>query len=278
MSEVLSKELQSGSGFFVAGVEYIGADFCGWQRQSHRPSIQAEVEGALSQVANHSVTVQCAGRTDRGVHALGQVIHFESKSDRSIKAWQQGANSLLPKSVALSWVKAMPQGSDFHARFSAEARRYLYVIYVNHSHRPILHQHATWQRYPLDVGMMKKAASYFKGEQDYSALRSSECQSKSPWRNIHHVKVQAVGNRVVIDCQANAFLHHMVRNIVGLLLEVGMKKQPSSWVKAVLESKDRTLGAPTAPSAGLYLTEVMYPAHYNLPQLNSINISSILPI
>lgn len=248
------------------GVEYDGSQYFGWQRQSCVPSIQANLEQVLSKIANEDITVFCAGRTDAGVHATGQVIHFDTNSVRVISAWTLGVNANLPSNIAIKWAKEVSQ--EFHARFSAQARRYRYIIY-NHPYRSaILNQGVSHYYHPLDAEKMHEAAQYLLGEHDFSAFRATQCQSKSPYRNIHHVNVIRKGNYVIVDIQANAFVYHMVRNIVGSLLEIGYGNQPEIWLNELLISKDRTIAAATAKPEGLYLVDVQYPDVFNLPKIS----------
>ncbi|AIJ06920.1 MULTISPECIES: tRNA pseudouridine(38-40) synthase TruA [Edwardsiella] len=246
------------------GIEYDGSRYAGWQRQREVDSVQARLEAALSRVASEPVTVFCAGRTDAGVHATGQVVHFTTHALRQEGAWTMGVNAHLPKDVAVRWVKDV--SPDFHARFSATARRYRYVIY-NHRYRPAVLQSGVTHCYlPLDAERMARAGQALLGENDFSAFRAAQCQSRTPWRNVSHLRVNRYGPYVVVDIKANAFVHHMVRNIVGSLLEVGYGNQPESWIAELLAGRDRTLAAATAKAAGLYLVAVDYPAQFALPQ------------
>jgi tRNA pseudouridine38-40 synthase len=246
-------------------VEYDGSRYNGWQAQPHLdvPTVQEEVERALSAVAGSPVRVHCAGRTDTGVHGHGQVIHFDAPVERSAKSWVLGANANLPYSVRLHW--AVPVQGDFHARFSALARHYRYII-ANTVVRPaMLHRQVTWQRLPLDEQAMHGAARCLLGERDFSAFRAAACQSTSPMRNVHAVSVWRRGDLVVLDIRANAFLHHMVRNIAGSLIAVGIGRRDQGWVSELMTGRDRTRAADTAPPDGLYLVEVAYPAACGLP-------------
>ncbi|AOV96382.1 tRNA pseudouridine(38,39,40) synthase TruA [Edwardsiella hoshinae] len=246
------------------GIEYDGSRYAGWQRQQEVDSVQARLEAALSRVASEPVTVFCAGRTDAGVHATGQVVHFTTHACRQEGAWTMGVNAHLPKDIAVRWVKAV--SADFHARFSATARRYRYVIY-NHRYRPaVLQSGVTHFYHPLDAERMARAGQALLGENDFSSFRAAQCQSRTPWRNVSHLWVNRYGPYVVVDIKANAFVHHMVRNIVGSLLEVGCGNQPEGWIAELLAARDRTLAAATAKAAGLYLVAVDYPAQFALPQ------------
>ena len=246
------------------GIEYDGTGYFGWQRQREVRSIQGELERALSQVANAPIEIFCAGRTDAGVHGTGQVIHFDTQANRDMRGWIMGVNSNLPVGIAVRWAK--PVADDFHARFSATARRYRYVIY-NCKYRPaILGQGLSHYHQDLDVSLMQQAAPALLGEQDFSSFRAIQCQSNTPFRNIMHLNIERYQDFIVIDIKANAFLHHMVRNITGSLLEVGMKKRPPEWIAELLAAKDRTLAAATAKAEGLYLVAVDYPAEFDIPQ------------
>ncbi|MCB5225690.1 tRNA pseudouridine(38-40) synthase TruA [Alishewanella sp. 16-MA] len=247
------------------GIEYDGASFYGWQRQREVNSVQQEVEQALAKVANQPIELFCAGRTDAGVHATGQVVHFDCSADRDMKAWVMGTNAQLPDQIAVRWAKEVPD--DFHARFSATARRYRYVIY-NHKYRPaILRAGLSHYHQDLDIALMQQAAPALLGEQDFSAFRAMQCQSNTPFRNVHHLRIARIGDFIVIDIKANAFLHHMVRNITGSLLEIGMGRRPVSWLAELLASKDRNLAAATAKPGGLYLVEVDYPEQFAIPKV-----------
>lgn len=245
------------------GIEYDGQRYYGWQRQREVPTIQAELERALAHIANEPVAVTCAGRTDAGVHATGQVVHFETPAVRPERAWTLGTNVHLPDDIAIRW--AQPVAADFNARFSARARRYRYLIY-NAPLRPgILHGGVTHSYYALDAGRMHRAAQCLVGEHDFSAFRASQCQSHSPWREVHWVRVSRLGHYLVVDIQANAFVHHMVRNIVGSLMVVGQGEQSEQWLAELLVSGDRRLSGATAPPDGLYLVQVSYPSEWGLP-------------
>jgi len=246
-------------------VQYDGSNYHGWQYQNeHTPTVQGDLEKALSKIAaGQTIKVSCAGRTDTGVHASAQVVHFECDLQRENKAWTEGVNTLLPKDIAVQWAGKVPD--DFHARFSALSRRYRYFI-VNTENRPALnHSQLTWFKFRLDEQQMHTAAQQLLGENDFQGFRGAGCQSKTSFRNISEISVQRNGNVIQIDIEANAFLLHMVRNIVGVLLEVGQGFKPSLWAKEVLDSKDRTLAGITAPPNGLHLIKVTYPEHYAIP-------------
>ena len=249
---------------YALGIEYDGSAFMGWQRQVHPGrTVQAVVEEALAKVADHPVEVVCAGRTDAGVHAAGQVIHFDTEARRDLRGWLLGTNSNLPPDVAAGWIKEMP--GDFHARFKATARQYRYVI-LNRETRPALSRaELTWTHRPLDVEPMQAAAGNLIGRHDFSAFRSVECQAKQPVRTLKRLDVRRTDERVIVDVVADGFLHHMVRNIVGVLLEVGQGKHAPAWSREVLEGRDRTLGGITAPASGLSLMAVEYPEEFAVP-------------
>ena len=245
------------------GIEYDGSRYYGWQRQNEVRSVQEKLEKALSQVANHPVTVFCAGRTDAGVHGTGQVVHFETTAERKDAAWTLGANANLPDDIAVRWVKAVPE--DFHARFSATARRYRYIIYNQRLRPAILHGGITHFYHQLDAEKMHRAGQCLLGENDFTSFRAVHCQSRTPMRNVHHLLVSRHGPYVVVDIKANAFVHHMVRNIVGSLMEIGCGNRPESWMAELLAAKDRKLAAATARAEGLYLVSVDYPERFALP-------------
>ena len=246
------------------GISYDGSRYFGWQKQQAVQSIQAELEQALSTVANEPIEIFCAGRTDAGVHATGQVIHFETSASRPLQAWILGTNAHLPDDIAVKWSTEV--SADFHARFSALSRRYRYIIYNRPQRSAILPTGITHHHQPLDEKAMHIAGQYLLGENDFSSFRAAQCQSKSPCRNVHHSQVSRFGDYLVVDIKANAFVHHMVRNIVGSLLVVGEGKQKPEWIQWLLQQKDRTLAASTAKAAGLYLVEVHYPDIFQLPK------------
>lgn len=247
----------------VAAVEYDGSGFSGWQRQRHTGSVQEAVERAISRVADEAVEVTCAGRTDAGVHATGQVIHFDSGARREERAWVMGGNSHLPDSVRLLWVR--PIDPDFHARFSALARGYRYVILSRPLPSALHRQRVAWTYKPLDAARMHEAGQALLGEHDFSAFRAAGCQARHAVRRISRLQVSRHGDYLYLDIEANAFLHHMVRNIAGSLMAIGAGEQPLEWIGEVLAGRDRTLAAATGPAAGLYLVKVSYPERYRLP-------------
>ncbi len=246
----------------VLGIEYDGSSFSGWQWQTNQRSVQQVVEQALSKVANHPVTVQCAGRTDSGVHALEQVVHFDVTIERDLHAWMLGGNSNLPDDVRITWVKEAVD--DFHARYSAIARFYRYIILNRPIKSALLRKQVTWCHAPLDVEKMHQAAQHLIGKHDFSSFRAQGCQSKSPFRAMYFIDVYREEDKVIIDISANAFLHHMVRNIAGVLMAIGSEKQSVDWTQELLDVKCRKLGGITAPPDGLYLGAVYYPEHYGV--------------
>ena len=227
--------------------------------------MQDALQVALSGIANEPISVIAAGRTDTGVHALEQVVHFNTNVERPLTAWVRGVNALLPNSIAVLWAHPVPE--EFHARFSAQARSYRYLL-INRSVRNAMrHGKAGWFHAPLNVEKMCEAAQYLLGEHDFSALRAAECQAKSPIKNLAQLDIQKQGDTIIFDLSANAFLHHMVRNIVGCLVYVGKGKHPPQWMREVLEGKERSLAAPTFAPDGLYLYRVTFDAKWELPQL-----------
>ena len=247
------------------GVEYKGARYRGWQRQEDGvPSVQGALEKALSKVADEPISLMCAGRTDAAVHASGQVVHFDTTVERPLKAWIMGGNANLPADISVTWAKVMP--AHFHARFSAMARRYRYVIY-NDQIRPA-HQaeEVTWNHRPLDVSRMREAARALVGTHDFTSFRAVQCQAKSPVKTVHHLKVIEHGRFIVLDIRANAFLHHMVRNFAGVLMTIGAGERPVEWAAEVLAARDRRAGGVTAHPYGLYLVRVEYPEEFELPE------------
>lgn len=247
-------------------VEYQGTAYCGWQRQKHCNSVQQNLEVALSDIANEAIDLHCAGRTDTGVHAIGQIAHFDTKSTRPGKAWVQGVNTKLPSDIRVIWASEMAQ-DDFHARFSAVARQYRYVIFNRPVHSAVLANRVTWENRLLDEKKMHQAAQALIGEQDFSSFRAAGCQASHAKREVQAVTVSRSGHFVFVDIQANAFLHHMVRNIVGTLMEVGRGEQPLNWVPDLLEKQDRTQAGITAPADGLYFLNALYPNGFEMPRI-----------
>lgn len=251
-------------------IEYDGREFKGWQKQTNPPvrSIEEELEQAVSFIANEPVKLICAGRTDAGVHAMNQVVHFETTAIRPKRAWMLGINSNLPNDCAIKDIISVNE--EFHARFSAISRTYRYQIFNHPFRSPLKRFYALWNYHPLDVTAMEKGAQYLVGEHDFSAFRSSECQANTPFRNVHYIRFTQKEHLIEIELKANAFLHNMVRNIVGTLLEVGLGKEEPQYIKDVLESLDRTKGGITAPPQGLYLYNVEYPDNV-APQFEANN-------
>jgi len=251
------------------GIEYKGTAFGGWQRQaSPAYTAQAALEQALTKIADHPITVTCAGRTDRGVHALGQVVHFDTEVKRVDQAWTLGVNSELPNDLRVTWLQTMP--SDFHARYSATARCYHYIVYNQRLRPGLWCDYLTWHRVPLALAPMQEAAHYLVGAHDFSSFRAAECQALTAQRTIEYIIIKQQGPFFIFEIKANAFLHHMVRNIVGSLMVVGEDKQPASWLETVLKAHDRSQAGPTAAANGLYLTAVDYPEHFQVPKITPV--------
>lgn len=250
------------------GVEYDGSRYKGWQHQANQITIQHEIEKALSKVADAPIQVHGAGRTDAGVHATAQVFHIESEIARSERAWVFGGNTHLPGDIRLLWAKEVPL--DFDARRSAIQRRYHYVLF-NHPIRPsLLRKQVSWKYGKLDVLAMHQAAQLWLGEHDFSSFRAAECQSRTPMRRLIELNVERSGDLVIFDILANAFLHHMVRNMVGTLVLVGQGERSVNWAREVLEARDRTQAGATAPPNGLYLVDIAYPEHFDLPHTHPV--------
>lgn len=247
------------------GIEYCGSAFHGWQLQKdpELPTVQASLEQALSRVADHPVRTHCAGRTDTGVHAMGQVIHFDTTAVRPDKAWLMGTNTALPADVCVRWVRSV--SPDFHARFDAFKRRYRYVIYNHPVRTAVLAGKVTWQCLPLSAELMHSEAQHLVGSHDFTAYRAAACQSRSAIRDVDAITVRREGSLVVLDIEANAFLMHMIRNIAGVLMAVGGGRQAPGWALEVLQARDRRLGGVTAPPHGLYFMGALYPRDCGLP-------------
>lgn len=247
------------------GIEYDGSPYSGWQKQKfpQQETVQEYIETALSKVADRNIVVSCAGRTDAGVHATCQVVHFDTEIDRGAKAWTQGVNSMLPRTIRVVWSRT--QEGDFHARFSALSRRYLYLMYQRETQSAMLHGRASYTRRSLDEVSMHAAAQHFLGEQDFTSFRAAGCQSKTAMRNVMHANVYRRGGFLIFDVKANAFLQHMVRNMMGSLLQVGRGDKGPAWIAQLLSLQDRARAAPTALPDGLYLVGVEYPQSCALP-------------
>jgi tRNA pseudouridine38-40 synthase len=252
------------------GVEYAGTDFCGWQSQPHARTVQGELEKAISVVANHQVEVYAAGRTDTGVHALNQVVHFDTESIRAQRGWLLGINANLPKDVNVTWVNEVD--ADFNARFTAIKRSYRYLILNRLSRSAVHHNRMWWHHHPLDTERMQQAANQLIGRHDFSAFRASECQAKSPIKTLDKIVVSRQQDCIAVDVEARSFLHHMVRNLVGVMATIGDGSKPVEWAGEVLRSVDRSQGGITAPAEGLYLVDVQYPEQYSLPTVSGFPV------
>lgn len=251
---------------YAIGIEYDGTHYSGWQRQSfYAQTIQEKVEDALAQIANHRIDLTVAGRTDAGVHALGQVAHFDTCAKRADFSWLAGANRYLPYDIRLQWIRQV--SLDFHARHSACARSYRYVMIAGRQPSALWHKRAYWHAYPLDIAAMEKAAAVLIGEHDFSAFRASECQSATPYRHISKIEITADNTNYYIDITGNAFLHHMVRNIVGTLLPIGDGRHAPERMGEILRSKNRCQAGVTAPAHGLYFVAAHY-ADFSLPTID----------
>ena len=262
----------------AVGIEYRGSAFAGWQTQEGLRTVQAEAEKALGEVAAHKINLICAGRTDAGVHAREQVAHFETNALRTMRAWTLGANTNLPPDISVTW--ALPVPAHFHARYSAEARTYRYLIFNRRVRSALVGGSAATIFQPLDCDRMSAAAPLLLGKHDFSAFRSLQCQSHSPIRRLTRLTVERTGDWLTIEASANAFLHHMMRNIAGLLIAVGKGEHQPAWATEVLESRNRTQCAATAHADGLYLWHVTYPAAFRLPNREISDIggrSAIIP-
>jgi tRNA pseudouridine38-40 synthase len=252
------------------GIEYDGTAYNGWQRQRTGDGVQERVEQALSKVADEPIEIICAGRTDTGVHASGQVVHFDTNSERSSRGWLLGANSDLPDDVNVTWVQ--PVSDNFHARFAAVARSYRYLI-LNRFERSALHRNRAWWVYdPLDIGPMQEAAKFLLGEHDFSAFRAAACQASTAVRKISHLSLTRRGPWIELEVTANAFLQHMVRNITGTLVAIGRGDEAPGWAADILQSRDRKKGGIAAPPHGLTLVSVAYPDEFDLPADPNANL------
>ena len=248
---------------YALAVEYDGTEYSGWQIQTHALSLQQCLERALTKVANHPVDVVCAGRTDAGVHASGQIVHFDSPAIRDARAWVLGANANLPKTMAVYWAAQMPD--TFHARYSALAREYRYSLLNRPARAGLGGRFLAWERSKLDLAKMQQAALYLVGDHDFTSFRNLACQAKRPWRRMDRLEITRQGDTFYFAVQANAFLHHMVRNIVGSLMVVGRGAEPPEWIAQVLAARDRSLAGATAPAGGLEFIGPKYPAQLGLP-------------
>lgn len=257
------------------GVEYDGSVWNGWQSQPHGRTVQDTLDDALSRFLDAPVTTICAGRTDTGVHALGQVVHVDASASRRLESWVRGTNALLPASIAVRWAHSVPD--TFHARFSALSRTYIYVVHHARVRSPLLHARVGWVFQALDLARMREAASLLRGEHDFSAFRSSQCQAHSPVRNLRSLDIVQRDEFFFFRFTANGFLHHMVRNLLGALLYVGQGREAPAWMGALLRGRDRRLAAPTFSAAGLYFMEVEYPPQFELPSVDAARVESNLP-
>ncbi len=247
----------------VLGVEYAGDGFQGWQSQTHGQTVQDVLESAIASITGHKIRLHCAGRTDAGVHATIQVVHFDTDTVRALSSWVRGVNSLLPEGVCVLWARELDD--SFHARYSAVGRHYRYLL-VDSGVRPaIWARRVGWFHLPLDVELMTDGARRLLGHHDFSAFRASRCQAKSPQKYLYQADVRREGRVIVFDFHANAFLHHMVRNLVGALVYVGKGAMQPEWIETLLSQRDRQMAAPTFPPSGLYLSGIDYPDHYPLP-------------
>lgn len=262
----LGADRPAGAGLIriAMGVEYDGSAFHGWQLQDGARSVQGEVEAAVSRVADQPIRVHCAGRTDRGVHALEQVIHFDTRAQRPERSWVLGTNVNLPPEVAVAW--ARPVDPAFHARFSAIARHYRYRLLCRRTRSPLDRDRAVWLHQELDLDRMRAAALPLVGQHDFSSFRAQACQAKSPVRQVHYCDLEREGEYLELRIGANGFLHHMVRNIVGVLVTIGRGEAEVGWVEELLAIRDRARGGVTAPPQGLYFVRADYPVGFDLPQ------------
>lgn len=256
------------------GLEYDGAVFCGWQSQPQGCAVQDALETALAVIADAPIRVHVAGRTDRGVHATAQVVHFDTRAERPDGAWVRGVNALLPAAVRVRWATRVDP--TFHARFTARARHYRYLLYNSPVAPAIWRDKLGWFHAPLALEAMREAAAQLIGEHDFTAFRAAECQSPRPVRHLTRLTIERRSAMLIFDFSANAFLQHMVRNIVGALVYVGCKRHEPGWIKTLLESRDRRLGAPTFAASGLYLVGVTYPAEFALPQAEALGPEALL--
>ncbi|MES2047830.1 MAG: tRNA pseudouridine(38-40) synthase TruA [Pseudomonadota bacterium] len=266
----------------VLGVQYDGSCWHGWQTQPDGKTVQDILERALSTFSKNRILTVCAGRTDAGVHAIEQVVHFDTSLNRPMHSWVSGVNAFLPPSIVVRWVTEVPFADpdaldNFHARFSAHGRTYHYVLYNNPIRSPLWSQRAGWVFRPLDVDAMREAAKYLIGEHDFTVFRAASCQAKSPVKHMYEVGIRQHGDLIILSFHANAFLHHMVRNIVGALIYVGMKKKTPDWITFLLNSNDRSLSAPTFMPDGLYLAKIDYDKKWKIEVNLGRNFPDFLP-
>lgn len=250
-------------GRIAMGLEYDGSAYSGWQHQHHARTIQERVEQAVAAVADHPIRVHCAGRTDSGVHGLGQVVHFDTVAQRNRRSWLLGTNANLPDDIAVRW--AMPVAADFHARFSATGRHYRYLILSRPTRSALWRNRAVWTHRTLNVKPMREAARALVGQHDFTSFRAQACQAKSPVRTIRYVDLERRGDLIEFRVGADGFLHHMVRNLAGVLMAIGRGDAAVGWTRELLDLRDRTRGGVTAPPHGLYLARVDYPPQLGLP-------------
>lgn len=274
---IITKKLFMELKRIVFGVQYDGSCWHGWQTQPNGKTVQDVLENALSAFSKCAVLTSCAGRTDTGVHAIEQVVHFDTKLHRSLHSWVNGVNAFLPPSVGVCWAQEVPfldpeAHDNFHARFSAYARTYHYVLYNNAIRSPLWVQRAGWVYRPLDVNLMLQGANYLIGEHDFTVFRAASCQAKSPVKHMYDIKIIQKEDLIVLSFHANAFLHHMVRNLVGALIYVGLSKKKPGWILELLQSCNRSLSAPTFMPDGLYLAKIDYDEKWNLPQSSACNL------
>ena len=256
------------------GVSYDGRPWQGWQKQPHRQTVQDRLEEAIESFVRVRVNTICAGRTDTGVHATSQVVHLDCEVERSEESWVRGLNALLPDSIAIQWAQRVDE--SFHARFSATERSYSYVILNSRVRQPLWDGRAGWVFQPLDVELMRQAAKSLLGQHDFSSFRSSQCQAKSPIRIMHDIELSSYGSLIIVSLRANAFLHHMVRNITGALVQVGQQRESVTYIDDLLQVCDRTQGAPTFSPDGLYLTGVRYPGYqFPLPDFRGFGLAPL---
>lgn len=256
------------------GIAYNGKPYLGWQTQPGGRTVQDTLEAALAAFACEPTPTICAGRTDTGVHARAQVVHIDTPLDRKLESWVRGVNAHLPADIAVRWAQVVPD--EFHARFSATSRTYVYLLRNERILSPIWHGRAGWDFRPLDLQAMREAATYLVGQHDFSSFRSSQCQAASPVRTIEHLSIAQQGVFFVFTIKANAFLHHMVRNILGCLIYVGKGRYPPQWLQTVLAQRDRKIAAPTFMADGLYLAQAGYPAHFDLDRHDAFDLDNAL--